>query len=71
MRPPRVRRPIRRLTGADEGDDLATVDDRDAGDDLPIERVEAHGRIGPDRIRDGLEYVFEPRRDVRPGPVEK
>jgi hypothetical protein len=34
---------------------LAAVDDGDAGDDLPVGRVKAHGRIGPDRVRDGLE----------------
>jgi hypothetical protein len=50
---------------------LAAVDDGDAGDDLPIERVKGHGRIGPDRIRDRLEDAFEPRRDVWPSPIQK
>src|SRR3984885_8630778 len=58
MRSPRVRRRCG-LTGTDEGDDLAAVDDRDAGDDLPVERVKAQGWIGPDRIRDRIEQVFE------------
>jgi hypothetical protein len=59
------------LTGTDEGDDLAAVDDSDAGDDLPVERVQAQGWIGPDGICDRVEEVFEPRRNARPGPVEK
>jgi hypothetical protein len=59
------------LTGAYERDYLPGVDYGDAGDDLPVDRLKAHWRVGPDGVSHGFEELLEPRHHARPGPVEE
>jgi hypothetical protein len=59
------------LTGAYERDDLATVYDEYAGDDVTIDGLDGHRWIRTDCVGHGLEKLLELQRNAGPGEVKE